>query len=70
MPATGVSAQRGAGPTFTGYAAHDPLRPRKLLLTKRELHKLKEAFPAAGSNLAHLESSPAYRVALASGNAD
>jgi Flp pilus assembly protein TadD len=36
----------------------------------RAAAKLKEAFPAAGSNLAHLESSPAYRVALASGNAD
>ncbi len=36
----------------------------------RAAAKRKDAFAAAASNLAHLESSPAHRVALANGSAD
>ena len=38
-----------------GYAAHDPLRPRKLLLHKRELHKLAIAITRKGFTLIPLQ---------------
>ena len=41
--------------THVGYAPHDPLRTRKLLLHKRELRKLEEAVTRKGLTLVPLE---------------
>ena len=38
-----------------GYAPHDPLRARKLLLHRRELHKLEEATARKGLTVVPLE---------------
>jgi len=40
--------------SHTGYTAHDPLRPRKLLLTRRELHKLESKLTLKGLTLVPL----------------
>jgi len=41
--------------THGGYAPHDPVRPRKLLLHRRELGKLEEATTRRGLTLVPLE---------------
>ncbi|MHC4941127.1 MAG: SsrA-binding protein SmpB [Planctomycetota bacterium] len=41
--------------THQGYAPHDPLRARKLLLHRRELHKLEEATARKGLTIVPLE---------------
>jgi SsrA-binding protein len=38
-----------------GYAPHEPLRPRKLLLHRRELHKLENAVTRRGFTLVPLQ---------------
>ena len=41
--------------SHTGYTPHEPLRPRKLLLHRRELRKLEESLARRGLTLVPLE---------------
>jgi SsrA-binding protein len=41
--------------SHTGYAAHEPMRPRKLLLHRRELKKLEDVVTRRGLTLVPLE---------------
>ncbi|MHC4959024.1 MAG: SsrA-binding protein SmpB [Planctomycetota bacterium] len=41
--------------THTGYTAHDPVRPRKLLMHRRELRKLQEQVERKGLTLVPIE---------------